>query len=219
MQGFAPVSQAAQFFGRVAFGAGAAGLLLLVALHFAKPDLAPSWHMVSEYAIGPHGWLMTACFAMLAFGCIALLVALLPQTSSLPGWAGLAFLLATAGAYTLAALFPTDPITVSPENASPAARLHAIAFMIGVPCFILGSMLTSFSLSGNSLWDGVRPALYGLAHLNWIGLALMVAIIAITLPKAGGFGPDVPVGWPNRLMFVTYFGWFMATAWPLARLR
>ena len=83
LQGLMPVSYASQMFGRVAFGAGAAGLLLLVGLHFAKPDVAPSWHMVSEYAIGRHGWLMTACFALLAISCAALLVALQPQTGSL----------------------------------------------------------------------------------------------------------------------------------------
>ncbi|MCS6758145.1 MAG: hypothetical protein MO852_02825 [Candidatus Devosia euplotis] len=42
-----------QVFGGVAFGASALGLLLLIALRMSKPDLAPSWHMVSEYAIGP----------------------------------------------------------------------------------------------------------------------------------------------------------------------
>ena len=217
MQALAPVSIASQVFGRLAFGAGAAGLLLLLALHFAKPDLSPSWHMVSEYAIGRHGWLMTACFVALAASSLALLVALVPHTSSLLGWLGLAFLLATAAGYTLAAVFPTDPISVSPENASSAARLHAMAFAIGVPCFILASQLISFALIGDSRWDGVRLAAYGLAHLNWIALGAMVAIIATMLPKAGGFGPEVLIGWPNRLMFITYFGWLMATAWPLAR--
>ena len=211
------VSLQTQLFGRIAFGAGAAGLLLLVSLHFAKPDLAPSWHMVSEYAIGPHGWLMTACFAMLALSCLSLLIALVPLTTSLLGWFGLAFLLLTACAYGLAAIFPTDPITVGPDQASAAARLHALAFAIGVPGFILASQLISFALLGNPLWDPVRFAAFAFAHLNWIGLGLMVAIIAIMLPKTGGFGPEVLIGWPNRLMFATYFGWLVTSAWPLVR--
>jgi len=214
-----PVSLASQILGRIALGAGVAGLLLLVGLHVAKPELAPSWHMVSEYAIGAHGWLMTVCFAMLGISCVALASALVPQTASLLGWFGLAFLLATACGYGLAALFPTDPISVSAANASAAARMHALAFAIGVPCFILASQLTNLALGGNPLWGDVRLAAAAFAHLNWIGLAIMVAIIAIMLPKAGGFGPDVPIGWPNRLMFITYFGWLITTAWPLARLR
>jgi hypothetical protein len=218
IQTLLPVSHASEIFSRVAFGAGVAGLLLLVALHVVRPDLALSWHMVSEYAIGRHGWLMTTCFAMLAICCIALAIALFPQAISPLGRVGLMFLLATSCGYALAALFPTDPITVSPQDASSAARLHAMAFAIGVPSFILASQLTSFALVDNSHWDGVRIAMFAFANLNWIGLAVMVAIIAVTLPKAGGFGPDVLVGWPNRSMFATYFGLIMATAWPLARL-
>ena len=61
--------------------------------------------------------------------------------------------------------------------------------------------------------------MFSFACLNVAGLGAMVAIIATTLPKAGGFGPDVLIGWPNRLMFVTYFGWIMMTAAPLARFR
>jgi len=217
--GLGPVSFASQLFGRIAFGASALGLLALIGLHFAKPELAPSWHMVSEYAVGRHGWLMTTCFVLLGAGCVALLVALLPHTGSVLGWLGLAFLLASAAGYGLAAIFPTDPITVSPQDASAAARMHAIAFAIGVPSFILASQLISLALGGNAFWDDVRFAAFGAAHLNWIGLGLMVAIIATMLPKTGGFGPEVLIGWPNRLMFVTYFGWLMLTAWPLARLR
>jgi len=216
-QALVPVSHVSQAFGLVALGGGIAGLLLLVVLHGVRPDLAPSWHMVSEYAIGSHGRLMTACFALLAICCIALAIALYPQAVSPLGRIGLAFLLVTACGYALAAVFPTDPITVRPEDASAAARLHAIAFAIGVPSFILASQFTSFALVDATSWDGVRIAMFAFANLNWIGLAVMVAIIALTLPKAGGFGPGVLVGWPNRLMFVTYFGWIMATAWPLAR--
>lgn len=219
LHGLAPGSHASQLFSRVAFGAGATGVLLLAGLHLAEPDLAPSWHMVSEYAIGRHGWLMTACFATLAIGSVALTIGLLPHTGSALGRIGLAFLLATACGYALAAIFPTDPISVSPEHASNAAKLHAIAFALGVPSFILASQLVSFALAGNPLWDGVRRALFSFAHLNWIGLVIMIAIIATLLPKAGGFGPEVPVGWPNRLMFITYFGWIMTAAWPLARFR
>lgn len=214
-----PVSEASLIFGRIAFGAAAAGLLLLIGLHVAKPDLAPSWHMVSEYAIGPSGWMMTACFAALAISCATLLAALVSQTSSWLGWIGLAFLLATAVGYTLAAVFPTDPITVGPQDASSAAKLHAMAFAIGVPGFIIASQMISFALAGNQLWDGVRTPMFGFAHLNWVGLGIMVAIIATMLPKTGGFGPEVLIGWPNRLMFLTYFGWLLTTAWPLVWLR
>ena len=34
--------------------------ILLIALIFLRPDLAPSWHTISEWAIRPHGWIMSS---------------------------------------------------------------------------------------------------------------------------------------------------------------
>lgn len=48
-------------------------LVLLTLLHVIKPELEPSWRMVSEYAIGRHGWVMTVAFLAMAVSC-ALLV-------------------------------------------------------------------------------------------------------------------------------------------------
>jgi DNA-binding FrmR family transcriptional regulator len=33
--------------------------ILLIALIFLRPDLAPSWHTISEWAIGRYGWIMS----------------------------------------------------------------------------------------------------------------------------------------------------------------
>jgi hypothetical protein len=52
----------------------------LIALIFLRPDLAPSWHTISEWAIGPYGWIMSGAF--LIFGnelYAALFVMLKPQ--------------------------------------------------------------------------------------------------------------------------------------------
>ena len=57
----------------VALGAIAASALALVTLHIVSPEFAPSWRMVSEYANGRHGWLLTAVFLTWALGSLALL--------------------------------------------------------------------------------------------------------------------------------------------------
>jgi hypothetical protein len=36
--------------------------ILLIAPIFLTPDLAPSWHTVSEGPIGPYGWIMSAAY-------------------------------------------------------------------------------------------------------------------------------------------------------------
>jgi len=50
------------------------------------------------------------------------------------------------------------------------------------------------------------------AGLIWLTLLAMVAVIAITLPGSGGFAPDVPVGWPNRLVMLAYSFWLIVPA-------
>ena len=36
--------------------------LLLVLLHVLKPEIDPSWRMISEYEIGRYGWAMRLAF-------------------------------------------------------------------------------------------------------------------------------------------------------------
>jgi hypothetical protein len=40
--------------------------ILLIALIFLRPDLAPSWHTISEWAMGPYGWIMSCGFLISA---------------------------------------------------------------------------------------------------------------------------------------------------------
>ena len=83
---------------RVAVVAAAASLTLLAVLHVLKPELDPSWHYISEYAIGRHGWIMRGYFVLLAAGLAAVLVAMgsYARTTAVvvglvlgPGWFGL----------------------------------------------------------------------------------------------------------------------------------
>jgi hypothetical protein len=60
---------------------------LLIALIFLRPDLAPSWHTISEWAIGPYGWIMSGAFLTSAISYAALFVMLKPQAYG--GWAAL----------------------------------------------------------------------------------------------------------------------------------
>ena len=46
---------------RMAIAAAALYQLLLFTLIALRPDLDPYWHTISEWAIGPWGWLMQGC--------------------------------------------------------------------------------------------------------------------------------------------------------------
>jgi hypothetical protein len=59
----APISTRAA---RLAIVAIVSYQILLIALIFLRPDLAPSWHTISEWAIRPYGRIMSDAFLISA---------------------------------------------------------------------------------------------------------------------------------------------------------
>src|SRR5438034_1621949 len=95
---------------RGVIGAAALALFALAALHILKPDLHPSRTMISQYALGRHGWVMALCFAAFGVGSASLFAALLAYAPSLLGHIGLASLLAAAVGLAMVARFRMDPV-------------------------------------------------------------------------------------------------------------
>jgi hypothetical protein len=193
-------------------------LVLLVALHFVKADFDPSWRMVSEYEIGNYGWIMVLAFFCMALSCATLFIAIRPHIRTTGGRIGMGFLLATAVGLAAAAIFTADPTTASQHALTTHGTLHGVASIIGVPGLPIAALLLSRSLARNQAWSQVRRSLFWAAHLTWISLLLMLLTLAIMLPLAGKFGPNVWIGWPNRILMVAYSGWLMLVAWRAAQL-
>jgi Protein of unknown function (DUF998) len=191
---------------RVAIGAAALALVTLALLHPLRPDLSPSAHMISEYAVGPWGWVMTLCFAAFATSSGSVLVLAWSRVKTL-GRVGLVFLgFATIG-LALAVVFPIDPTATSQEAMSFSGRMHGVGFMIGVPGELLSVLLLTIALR--------KPALTVLAAGVWISLGLMVYAIV----SSGMHPGDPPHGWfgiPNRTFMSLYALWLVVTARTLA---
>lgn len=197
---------------RLSFAATTAFLALLAALHLIKPGLDPSWRMVSEYEVGRHGWVMQLAFLCLASGCVALFAAIRSQVRTTSGRIGLAFLLLSAAGMTIAGVFAADPITADPGELTTHGNLHALGAFLGIPGFPVAALLVSRSLLRNPDWSPARRSILWTAGLNWIGLLALVVTVAVLLPSSGGFGPDAPIGWPNRLVLVANSAWLMVVA-------
>jgi len=58
----------------VAIAAASIALLLLALLHVVSPEFDPSWRMISEYANGKHGWILSLMFAFWGISQLALLL-------------------------------------------------------------------------------------------------------------------------------------------------
>jgi hypothetical protein len=189
-------------------------ILLLAVLHVVKPELEPSWRMVSEYAIGRNGWIMAAAFLSLSVSCAALFFAVKPHVRTIGGRIGLLFLLISAISLAAAAIFTIDPVTANKEELTTHGNLHGLVSMIGIPGLSVASWLITLSLTRKTSWTSTSRSLKWTAVLIWFFLLLMIGMLAVTLPLSGGkFGPNVWVGWPNRLLMIAYCAWLITTAW------
>jgi hypothetical protein len=191
----------------LAVATSVAFVVLLAALHVIRPDLDPSWRFISEYELGPHGWLMQLAFVTLAVSCVAVTVAVLPFLR-IGGYLGVAMLLMSAAGMVLAAIHVPDK----------ANRLHEVGAMLDQVPF--GAVLIGWSLSRHAAWREWRWPLRVLSLVPLVGLAVFVGSMAVQLPRHGGRpGPDVLVGWPNRIMILAHCAWIIPVAWLAARLR
>ena len=203
-----PVTAISQTAARLSLAAAATSLVLLTALHVMSPELDPSWRMVSEYALGNYGWVLALMFLAWALSCVALFFAIKSQLRTMGGKIGLGFLLAAGVGMIMAAVFDVKH------------DLHGLAALIGIPSLPIAAMLISVSLVRNQAWSSARRLLLWTANLTWLSLVLMIATMFIGLSQSGGqIGPDVLIGWPNRLLVVAYNGWLMTVAWQAAKLR
>lgn len=192
-----------QYEARLALIAAATFLLLVAILHVVKSELNPSWHVISEYAREPFGWVMQLAFFCLSLSCIALVVALWPYVPAL----GLKLLAVAAIGAAGAGLFITDPITVAKNDSTPSSILHGVFSLIFIFGFPIAVTVVGRSLADNQLWASIQNVLPWVSALVWIGfLAFFGSGIFFTGGKRK-FGPEAPIGWPQRFMVVWVTGW------------
>jgi hypothetical protein len=201
---------------RVAIGAALASVAGLALLHRLRPDLAPGSTMISQYAVGPYGWVMGVCFAAWAVGSLTLFLALAGQRPSLLTWVGLVLLLAAAVGQAMGGLFPMDPAGTTPETMSQTGRLHGVGFTIGVPGQLLATLILSIALGRQAGWSGWT--LGGLTMVMWVSTVVMGVSLMGAMQNPQTMG-DAIFGWPNRLLMVAYSVWTAVAAWPLVSPR
>jgi hypothetical protein len=193
-------------------GAGAV-FLLLASLHLLSPEFDPSWRVISEYAKGRYGWVLSLMFATWALSSWALAIAVWSQLNGIGGKIALGFLIAAGVGEAMAAVFDINH------------PLHNLAGMIGVLSLPIAAMLISVRLGRTQAWAAARNRLLWTANLTWVSLVLMVAALIIMMSgytRAGHkMTPDVIalVGWPNRLMVVVDCLWVVTVARQALQLR
>jgi hypothetical protein len=214
-----PVSAISPIAARLSFASAATFVVLLAALHFIKPELDPSWHFISEYAIGRHGWMMVLTFLSLAVSYVSLFVAIRSQLRTIGGRIGLALLLVSALGLTIAAVLTTDPITVSEDAVTTEGTLHNLGGTLGI-AMPFAAALVGWKLARNPVWSSARRPLLWVTGLALVAFVVSFFSLGVMVSQSGGkFGPDVLVGWPNRFEIVAYSVWLMVVAWQAIQVR
>jgi len=214
-----PVTAISRTAALLAFAGAATFAVLLAALHYIKPELDPSWHFISEYAIGDYGWIMVLAFLSLALGYVSLFVAIRSQVRTVIGRIGLALLLISALGLTIAAIFTTDPITVSENAVTTEGTLHNLGGTLGI-AMPFAAALIGWKLARNPAWSLAKRPLLWATGLALVAFLVSFVSLGVMVSRSGGeFGPDLLVGWPNRIEIVAYSVWLMVVARQAIRVR
>ena len=193
--------------------------LLLIVLIFLRPDLAPSWHTISEWAIGPWGWMMSGAFFISALSYAALFVMLKSQLHGSLGSLGLGILLICVIGATGVGIFTTDPMPMQ-SPLSTRGTLHVIFGTSQLLLLPFAALLINLSLArNNEAWRSARRVLLwtaGLPLFGFLSFAVYSAIFVFPLGP-GAYGPGVNIGWPPRFAFLTYMLWVVILGWQATR--
>ncbi|MBC8160280.1 MAG: DUF998 domain-containing protein [Roseiflexaceae bacterium] len=183
---------------RSSIAATAFVLIALAVLHLLRPDYNPFGHFISEYAVGPHGWLMTSVFFAWAIGSASLALGMFRNLAR-PGrsWLGLPLLLTWALSLIVAGIYPTD-LTGATET--PAGIIHGQAAVVGFSAVQIMTLLISSRWRKDAAWKTLMGP----------GLALGALII-------GGFVflifcPSWLNGFAQRIMLGGNLAWMLLAA-------
>jgi MFS family permease len=195
---------------RVALAAVASFLILLAGLHFIEPEFDPSKRLISEYELGSYGWLMSLAFFSLGVGVLAMLWSTRNASTIRRGLIGRWWFVVIAAALFGAGIF--YPYT--PPNL--ASAIHGLCGGIVIATFPIAATLYSSALARSQEWIGSRGQLRWAIVLVWVGLlsfAGSIVILGIITQPVDRSNPNLPIGWQNRFMIVTYSLWLMAVTW------
>ena len=187
------------FFATTSIACFTYSVLALLLLHVLRPDYAPAHHMISDYAVGRYGWVMTTFFLAMSCGCLMLLLGLVRSGPNLVAARIGTLLLGVASiGLVVSAIFPTD---VQPPS-THSGKIHDMSFLVNIGSILLAIVLLSVSFGSQPRW---RP--YRRIALTLAGLFVLAVILQFLTLHRGA-----PYGLTNRLVVTVLFAWLLATS-------
>lgn len=159
--------------------------------HPLRPGLPPADHFVSEYAVGPGGWVQTVAFLCWAAGlaAAAVLAAGLPSGPGRRGrWArplATGFLVMAAAGAVLCAAFETQTVGgVLPEGVDRTAegRLHDLGSLLVLGGIVVAALAAARLLSSRYRW---LIGAFAAAFFAWPAMLVMLGADAPGIGQRG----------------------------------
>src|SRR5918999_1575135 len=174
-------------------------LLNVATLHFLRPEVNPMLEPMSNYAVGPYGFLLTAADIGGGLAALALILGLYLGIAP-PGrsYVGL-FLVGLYGVSTLlAGIFPID---VGGETTT-VGTIHNIVGNILFFAFPIAVILLSLGMGKDERWRSFRrPA-----------LALSIVVVLTVILTIVGSNLGIAYGVTQRIFNVAALVWMLAVA-------
>jgi hypothetical protein len=191
--------------------AAALWLVIIALLHFIKPELKPSEHMVSEYARKPKGWIMQLAFFCMAIGCLFLVRT---TWQHLPHF-GLVLLAIAGVGFAGAGVFVTDPRLTPKESTTLSGNLHNTLAFIVILVFPIMATIVDINMALNAIWTSIHSWLPILSGLTWAGCIGFFWATAYSIGDQKRKNRITPVGYYQRFMILTYGLWLIVVAFAI----
>jgi len=170
-----------------------------VALHFLDSALDPAVVFMSDYALGPYGWLMRSAFVALGFGILACGLGLQSTLTRGKRVTPAVVLVIVAGVGILAAgAFNTDPYNA--VEGTTLGTLHAVGSLLAFLSLIISAWLLRGVFSRDARWQGFSTATLGFA------IAMTATFIFMSASVVGA-------GLGQRIFVVAIMSWLALLAW------
>lgn len=173
---------------------------VILLMHVVRPDYTVIDHMISDYAVGSFGWIMTTAFVSISLGCLALAIGLLLDgPASWLGRIGAVLLMVAFAGLIVTAIFPTD-LETAPTTRT--GNIHTLSFLTNVVSVLLSTICLGLSYGGSPRWRRHRTV-----ALVFAGL-LLAAFVAQFLTLHRG----APYGITNRLFVAVLMAWLITNS-------